>query len=89
MSDVFLLGAGFSKAVSYRMPVTKELSQEILETYEFQEPISPEIRSMLQEDFEKALRQNAAFVPAALDRRAETMRVVFSIQRVDVHDRNY
>lgn len=37
------------------MPVTKELSQEILETYEFQEPISPEIRSMLQEDFEKAL----------------------------------
>jgi Putative zinc-finger len=41
------------------------------------------------EDFEKALRKNAAFVPAALDRRPETMRVVFSIQRVDVRDRNY
>lgn len=40
-------------------------------------------------DFEKALRQNAAFVPAALDRRPETMRVVFSVQRVDVHEKNY
>jgi hypothetical protein len=49
---------------------------------------APRDRRML-EDFKKALRQNAAFVPAALDRRAETMRVVFSIQRVDVHDRNY
>jgi len=49
---------------------------------------APRDRRML-EDFEKALRQNAAFVPAALDRRPETMRVVFSIQRVDVHDRNY
>ena len=49
---------------------------------------APRDRRML-EDFEKALRQNAAFVPARLDRRPETMRVVFSIQRVDVHDRNY
>jgi len=40
-------------------------------------------------DFEKALRQNAAFVPASMDRRPETMRVVFSVQRVDVHDTNY
>lgn len=48
---------------------------------------APRDRRML-EDFEKALRQNAAFVPAALDRRPETMRVVFSIQRVDVRDRN-
>ncbi len=49
---------------------------------------APRDRRMLA-DFEKALRQNAAFVPAALDRRPETMRVVFSIQRVDVHDNNY
>ena len=49
---------------------------------------APRDRRML-EDFEKALRKNAAFVPAALDRRPETMRVVFSIQRVDVRDRNY
>jgi hypothetical protein len=40
-------------------------------------------------DFEKALRENAAFVPASLDRRPKTMRVVFSVQRVDVHARNY
>jgi len=49
---------------------------------------APRDRRMLK-DFEKALRENAAFVPAALDRRPETMRVVFSIQRVEVYDRNY
>jgi len=41
------------------------------------------------DEFQKALRQDAAFVPAAMDRRPETMRVVFSVQRVDVRDRNY
>jgi len=49
---------------------------------------APRDRRML-DDFQKALRQDAAFVPAALDRRPETMRVVFSIQRVDVHERNF
>jgi hypothetical protein len=49
---------------------------------------APRDRRMLA-DFEKALRQNAAFVPASMDRRAGTMRVVFSVQRVDVHDTNY
>lgn len=49
---------------------------------------APRDRRML-DDFEKALRTDAAFVPAALDRRPGTMRVVFSIQRVDVRDRNY
>ena len=49
---------------------------------------SPRDRRML-EDFQKALRQDAAFVPAELDRRPGTMRVVYSVHRVDVHDRNY
>ena len=49
---------------------------------------APRDRRMLDE-FEKALRTDAAFVPSALDRRPGTMRVVFSIQRVDVRDRNY
>lgn len=49
---------------------------------------APRDRRVL-EDFERALRQDAAFVPAALDRRPETMRVIFSVQRVDVHERNY
>ena len=49
---------------------------------------APRDRRLL-DDFQKALRQDAAFVPAALDRRPETMRVVFSVQRVDVHDRNF
>ena len=49
---------------------------------------APRDRRMLQ-DVANALRQDAAFVPASLDRRPETMRVIFSVQRVDVHERNY
>jgi hypothetical protein len=49
---------------------------------------APRDRRML-EDFQKALRQDAAFVPAELDRRPGTMRVVYSVHRVDVRDRNY
>ena len=49
---------------------------------------APHDRRMLQE-FQNALRQDAAFVPASLDRRPETMRVVFSVQRVDVRERGY
>ncbi|HKO96970.1 MAG TPA: zf-HC2 domain-containing protein [Pyrinomonadaceae bacterium] len=40
-------------------------------------------------DFQVALRQSAAFVPASLDRRPGTMRVVFSVQKVDVRDRSF
>jgi Putative zinc-finger len=49
---------------------------------------APRDRRVL-DDFARALRKDAAFVPAALDHRPETMRVVFSVQRVDVRDRNY
>lgn len=49
---------------------------------------APRDKRMLEE-FQAALRNNAVFVPAALDRRPETMRVVFSIQRVEVRDRKY
>jgi hypothetical protein len=49
---------------------------------------APRNRRML-EDFQKALRQDAAFVPAELDRRPGTMRVVYSVHRVDVRDHNY
>lgn len=49
---------------------------------------APRDRRMLDE-FELALRQNAAFVPASMDRRPDTMRVVFSVQKVDVRERNF
>lgn len=49
---------------------------------------APKDKRMLDE-FESALRQDAAFVPASLDRRPDTMRVVFSVQKVDVDDRNF
>jgi hypothetical protein len=48
----------------------------------------PRNRRMLDE-FEIALRRDAAFVPASMDRRPETMRVVFAVQKVDVRERNF
>ncbi|HEU4795700.1 MAG TPA: zf-HC2 domain-containing protein [Pyrinomonadaceae bacterium] len=48
----------------------------------------PRDKRMLDE-FESALRQDAAFVPARLDRRPDTMRVVFAVQKVDVDDRKF
>ncbi|MGB7924678.1 MAG: zf-HC2 domain-containing protein [Pyrinomonadaceae bacterium] len=49
---------------------------------------APRDRRML-EAFQKALRKDAAFVPASFDRRPQTMRVVFVIQKVDVDERNF
>src|SRR5262249_15990831 len=49
---------------------------------------APRDRRMLEE-FERALRQNPAFVPASLDRRPDTMRGVFSVQQVGLRGRNF
>lgn len=46
---------------------------------------APRDRRMLDE-FAIALRQDAAFVPASMDRRPDTMRVVFTVQKVDVRE---
>lgn len=50
---------------------------------------SPPDRRAL-DDFESALRKNAAFVPAYLDRRPDTMRVYFSLgTNVEVEGQNF
>lgn len=49
---------------------------------------APRDKQMLDE-FERALRKDAAFVPASLDNRPDTMRVVFAVQKVDVDDREF
>jgi hypothetical protein len=48
----------------------------------------PRDRRMLDE-FQAALRQDAAFVPASYDRRPETMRVVFVVQKVKVDEQEF
>ena len=55
MSEVFILGAGFSKAISSEMPVLKELSLLVLGRYKHTNSIPSDVRRMLEEDFEKAL----------------------------------
>jgi hypothetical protein len=49
---------------------------------------APRNRRMLAE-FEVALRESTAFVPASLDRRPDTMRVVFTVQKVDVRGADF
>ena len=51
--------------------------------------VQPPRDKRMLDDFESALRQNAAFVPASLDRRPDTMRVVFTVQKVGVDGRNF
>lgn len=41
------------------------------------------------DNLEAALRRTPAFVPARLDNRPATMRVVFMVQRMNVHDRSF
>ena len=49
----------------------------------------PKDKRML-DDFESALRRDAAFVPASLDRRPDTMRVVITLgPKVQVDSRNF
>jgi hypothetical protein len=48
----------------------------------------PRDRRMLEE-FQSALRQDAAFVPASYDKRPETMRVVFVVQKVKVDEQEF
>jgi hypothetical protein len=48
----------------------------------------PRNRRMIEE-LQDAFRQSPAFVPASLDRRPQTMRVVFVLQKMNVPDRSY
>jgi hypothetical protein len=50
-----------------------------------QAPRNPQMLDEVQE----ALRRTPAFVPASRDRRPQTMRVVFSVSKVSVHDRSF
>ena len=50
-----------------------------------QAPRNPQMLDEVQEAFRRA----PPFVPAARDRRPQTMRVVFSVSKVNVHDRSF
>jgi hypothetical protein len=52
--------------------------------------VQPPRDKRMLDDFASALRQNAAFVPASLDRRPDTMRVVITLgPKVQVDSRNF
>lgn len=50
--------------------------------------LPPRNRRMI-EDIQAAFRSSPAFVPASLDHRPQTMRVVLSIQRMDIHEQAF
>jgi hypothetical protein len=51
--------------------------------------VQPPRNPRMLDEFQAALRQDAAFVPASFDRRPETMRVVFVVQKVSVNEREF
>jgi hypothetical protein len=53
------------------------------------EVVEPPRNRRMVEDLQNALRKNPAFVPASLDRRPQTMRVVFVLQKMNVADSSY
>ncbi|MBV8856766.1 MAG: zf-HC2 domain-containing protein [Acidobacteria bacterium] len=53
------------------------------------EVVEPPRNRRMVEDLQIALRKNPAFVPASLDRRPQTMRVVFVLQKMNVADNSY
>jgi hypothetical protein len=53
------------------------------------EVVEPPRNRRMVEELQDALRQNAAFVPASLDRRPQTMRVVFVLQKMNVADGSF
>jgi hypothetical protein len=53
------------------------------------EIVEPPRNRRMVEDLQNALRKNPAFVPASLDRRPQTMRVVFVLQKMNVADNSY
>ena len=53
------------------------------------EVVNPPRDKRMLDEFESALRQDAAFVRAKLDGRPDTMRVVFAVQKVDKVQANH
>jgi putative zinc finger protein len=53
------------------------------------EIVEPPRNRRMVDDLQTALRKNPAFVPASLDRRPQTMRVVFVLQKMNVADSSY
>src|SRR5918997_1235372 len=53
------------------------------------EVVEPPRNRRMVEDLQTALRKSPAFVPASLDRRPQTMRVVFVLQKMNVADSSY
>ncbi|HEY0405040.1 MAG TPA: zf-HC2 domain-containing protein [Pyrinomonadaceae bacterium] len=51
--------------------------------------VQPPRDHRMLDEFQAALRQDAAFVPASFDRRPETMRVVFVVQKVKVDEQEF
>jgi hypothetical protein len=49
---------------------------------------APRDRRLLDE-FQNALREGPAFVPASYDKRPQTMRVVFVLQKINVREGDF
>jgi hypothetical protein len=53
--DVYLLGAGFSRAVSQHMPLLPDLARGVLERYSRREHVTADIVELMEDNFAHAL----------------------------------
>lgn len=53
--DVFLLGAGFSRAISDHMPLLPDLARGVLDGYGRRDYVEPEVQALMEENFAHAL----------------------------------
>ncbi len=53
------------------------------------EIVEPPRNPRMIAELEDALRKNPAFVPASLDQRPQTMRVIFAISKINVRERSF
>lgn len=53
--DVYLLGAGFSRAVSTHMPLLPDLARLVLDKYPNQNYVAPDVQLLMKENFAHAL----------------------------------
>lgn len=53
------------------------------------EVLTPPRNPRMLDELQDALRKNPAFVPASLDHRPQTMRVVFVLQKMQVEERSF
>lgn len=78
--EVFILGAGFSRAIANGMPLMRELPKLVLDRYKLSHRLPKEFPAMFQENVEKAL----LFLQKADSNRSSELNSIFQTTFVEI-----